>query len=96
VYLTLYLRPVHTLARRGSPVVMWRRVSLVVGVVLPAVVQVGPLDSLADEVLVAHAVQHIVIGDFCSLLIVLGLTGPVLAPLLQIRVTRPIAAPPGP
>jgi cytochrome c oxidase assembly factor CtaG len=96
VYLTLYLRRVHTLARRGSPVVMWRRVSFVVGVALLAVVQVGPLDGLADEVLVAHAVQHIVIGDFCSLLIVLGLTGPVLAPLLRIRVTRPIRRLTGP
>jgi len=35
-------------------------------------------------------VQHIVIGDICSLLIVLGLTGPILQPLLHFRPTRPI------
>jgi cytochrome c oxidase assembly factor CtaG len=34
--------------------------------------------------------QHLVIGDFCSLLVVFGLTGPVLQPLLHIRVTRPL------
>jgi cytochrome c oxidase assembly factor CtaG len=41
--------------------------------------------------------QHIVIGDVASLLLVLGLTGPVLAPLLRIRATRPmrrLASPP--
>jgi cytochrome c oxidase assembly factor CtaG len=54
------------------------------------VVQVGPLDTLADDVLYVHMAQHLIIGDVASLLIVLGLTGPVLAPLLRIRFTRPI------
>jgi cytochrome c oxidase assembly factor CtaG len=71
-------------------VARWRVVSFVTGVLLMLVVQVGPLDTLADEVLSAHMIQHLVIGDFASLLIVLGLTGPVLAPLLRIRVTRPL------
>src|SRR6202012_5210252 len=62
----------------------------VAGVVLLVAVQVGPIDALADQVLIAHMIQHIIIGDFCSLLIVLGLTGPVLQPLLHIRVTRPL------
>src|SRR5205807_6740722 len=53
-------------------------------------VQVGPLDELADQLLVAHMAQHIIIGDLCSLFVVLGLTGPVLQPLLHIRVTRPL------
>ena len=53
-------------------------------------VQLPPLDELADQVLVAHMVQHIVIGDIASLLIVLGLTGPVLQPLLHMRATRPL------
>ena len=53
-------------------------------------VQLPPLDNLADEVLVAHMIQHIVIGDIASLFIVLGLTGPVIAPLLHMRATRPL------
>ena len=57
---------------------------------LVTAVQIGPIDTLADSVLIAHMLQHIVIGDIASLLIVLGLTGPVLRPLLQIRVTRPL------
>ncbi|MGB0097581.1 MAG: cytochrome c oxidase assembly protein [Solirubrobacteraceae bacterium] len=55
-----------------------------------AVVQIGPLDTLADSVLVAHMLQHILIGDIASLLIVLGVTGPVIQPLLHIRATRPL------
>jgi cytochrome c oxidase assembly factor CtaG len=49
-----------------------------------------PIDGLADSVLIAHMLQHIVIGDIAPLLLVLGLPGPVLAPLLRIRVTRPL------
>ena len=90
VYLTLYTRRVRTLARQGRPVPAWRVASFVAGVLLLASVQVGPLDSLGDQVLIAHMIQHIIIGDFCSLLVVLGLTGPVLQPLLHIRPTRPL------
>jgi cytochrome c oxidase assembly factor CtaG len=53
-------------------------------------VQLPPLDTLADQVLVVHMLQHIILGDIASLLIVFGLTGPVLQPLLHIRVTRPL------
>jgi cytochrome c oxidase assembly factor CtaG len=89
-YLTLYAVRARTLARERRPVPRWRIVSFVFGVVLMFVVQVGPLDDLADSVLVAHMVQHIVIGDFASLFIVFGLTGPVIQPLLHMRPTRPL------
>ena len=90
VYLGLYRRRCRTLAREGRPVARWRRRCLLAGVLLMAIVQLPPLDGLADEVLVAHMIQHILIGDFASLAIVLGLTGPVLAPLLHFRATRPL------
>src|SRR5436305_10157670 len=89
-YLTLYGVRARTLARERRPVPTWRIASFTFGVVLLLVVQVGPLDDLADSVLVAHMVQHIVIGDFASLFIVLGLTGPVIQPLLHMRPTRPL------
>jgi putative membrane protein len=89
-YLALYGKRLSTLAREGRPVAAWRVVSFASGALLLVAVQIGPLDSLADEVLIAHMIQHIIIGDFCSLLIVLGLTGPVLQPLLHIRATRPL------
>lgn len=89
-YLVLYFTRVREVGRRGRPIARWRVVSFVTGVVVLAAVQVGPADTLADDVLAAHMVQHIVIGDLCSLLIVLGLTGAIVAPLLHLRATRPL------
>ncbi len=90
LYIGLYQRRASTLLRQGRPVAHWRHVCFLAGTLLMAIVQLPPLDGLADEVLLAHMLQHIVIGDVASLLIVLGLTGPVLAPLLRIRWTRPL------
>jgi putative membrane protein len=90
VYLTLYTRRLGTLTRERRPVPTWRVCSFVFGVCLMLAVQIGPADNLADSVLVAHMAQHIIIGDIASLFIVLGLTGPVLQPLLHMRITRPL------
>ena len=75
---------------RAPPGAGWRVASFVFGVVLVMVVQLPPLDNIADQVLVAHMIQHLVIGDIASLFIVLGLTGPVIGPLLHMRATRPL------
>jgi putative membrane protein len=90
LYLLLYLKRVATLARERRPVPAWRAISFVTAVLTVVAVQLPPLDTLADEVLAAHMIQHILIGEIASLFIVFGLTGPVLAPLLRIRVTRPL------
>ncbi len=90
LYLVLYERRVQTLIAEGRPVAPWRAFSFAAGVITMTAVQLPPIDTLADQVLIAHMFQHIIIGDICSLLIALGLTGPILAPLLHFRVTRPL------
>ncbi len=90
VYVTLFARRAQTLAYERRPIERWRAVSFVTGVVMMVVVQLPPFDDWADQVLITHMVQHIIIGDIASLLIVFGLTGPVLQPLLHVRVTRPV------
>jgi cytochrome c oxidase assembly factor CtaG len=90
VYVPLYARRAWTLRRQGRAVPTWRILSFVSAVVVLVAVQVPPLDSIADEVLLAHMIQHIVIGEICSLFIVLGLTGAMLAPLLRMRIARPL------
>jgi cytochrome c oxidase assembly factor CtaG len=90
VYLLLYERRERTLAREGRPVASWRTLCFAAGAITAAAVQLPPFDTLADQVLAAHMIQHIIIGDVCSLLIVLGLTGPILAPVLRLRVSRPL------
>jgi cytochrome c oxidase assembly factor CtaG len=74
-----------TLARRGRPVPTWRVWCFAAGVLVLAVAISVPIDRLASSSLVAHMTEHLLIADVASLLLVLGLTGPVLAPLLRIR-----------
>lgn len=88
VYLAAYRARVRTLARRGRPLPRWRVVCFTAGVLTLTVVQLPWLDELGDTVLIAHVAQHILISDVASFLVVIGVTGPVIAPLLHFRVTR--------
>ncbi|MGH2835514.1 MAG: cytochrome c oxidase assembly protein [Solirubrobacteraceae bacterium] len=90
VYLALYAHRFRQLTGTHRAPTRWRASAFGAGIVLLVAVQVGPLDGLADQMLAVHMAQHIVIGDICSLLIVLGLSGPMLQPLLQVRATRPL------
>jgi cytochrome c oxidase assembly factor CtaG len=72
------------LAREGRPVPAWRLACFALGIVLVAAAFASPLAHLGEELLLAHMAQHLVMGDIGALLIVLGLTGPVLQPLLAI------------
>ena len=89
-YLLLYERRLRTLTEERRPPPPWRVIAFVTGVLTMTAVQLPPVDGWADSILFVHMVQHIVIGDIASLLIVLGLTGPILAPLLRIRALRPV------
>jgi putative membrane protein len=89
-YLGLYIKRARTVAARGSPVGRRRAACFAFGAASAALVQLPPLDSLADQVLLVHMAQHVLLGDICSLFVVLGLTGPMLRPLLQVRATRPL------
>jgi putative membrane protein len=73
------------LAEGPREVPRWRRVSYASGLVVLAVALSPPVDGLADQLLIAHMVEHLLIGDLAALLIVLGLTGPLLAPVLRNR-----------
>jgi cytochrome c oxidase assembly factor CtaG len=88
LYIVLYRRRAGQLQREHRPVAFWRRIAFYSGVITVAAVQLPPFDGLADSVLAAHMVQHIVLGDLASLAIVVGVTGPVLAPLLRSRATN--------
>jgi cytochrome c oxidase assembly factor CtaG len=88
-----------TLARQGRSVPGWRKACFAAGLILVAVALSRPVDNIADQLLFAHMAEHLVIGDLASLLIVLGLTGPLLAPLLRNRIvarlrvlTHPVVA----
>ena len=78
-----YRARVRTLAAGPRAVPSWRQACYGGGLVLLAVALCPPVDTLADQLLVAHMVEHLLIGDLAALLIVLGSTGPLLAPVLR-------------
>ena len=73
------------LAREGRPVPRWRVVSFFFGIALIAVAFASPAAHVGEELVLAHMVQHLVIGDLAALAIVLGLTRSLLQPVLAIR-----------
>jgi putative membrane protein len=81
-----YLFRSRTLAEEGRPVPAWRAACFAAGIILIAAGLVSPLSHMGGELLLAHMAQHLLIGDIAAGLIVAGLTGPLLQPLLAIRV----------
>jgi putative membrane protein len=79
----LYALRAHRLAGTPRAVPGWRRACFIGGLCL-IVATLTAMGSLADDLFWAHMVEHLVIGDLGTLLLVLGLTGPVLAPVLRI------------
>jgi putative membrane protein len=80
-----YFRRCATLAVRGRPVPAWRRLSFAASILVLAAADVPPVSTVAEELVVAHMAQHLLVADLAALLFALGLTGPVLQPVLAIR-----------
>jgi cytochrome c oxidase assembly factor CtaG len=79
-----YWRRSRTLRERGHPVPGWRQWCWYGGIVLIAATLISPLAGLSDQLFLAHMVEHLLIADLGALLLVLGLTGPLLQPILAV------------
>lgn len=80
----LYARRVRTLALDGrNPVPGWRQACFYSGFVVIAAALTS-LGGPSEELLLVHMAEHLLLGDIAALLIVLGLTGPLIAPILRI------------
>ena len=79
----LYTLRVHRLAGTSRAVPGWRRVSFNAGLVI-IVLTLTLLGDLGDELFSVHMAEHLLMADVGALLLVLGLTGPVLAPVLRL------------
>ncbi len=88
----LYARRVQTLEREGRPVPTLRRLSFAAGLLL-ATAGVVALGGVAGERFAAHMAEHLLLGDLAALLLVLGVTGPVLQPVLRLPWLRALAHP---
>jgi putative membrane protein len=82
----LYAKRSSTLAAKGRPVAVWRQLCFASGLLVIVVALISPIGHIADELVVAHMVEHLLLGDIATLLLVLGLTGPLLQPILAIPV----------
>jgi cytochrome c oxidase assembly factor CtaG len=82
----LYAKRSATLAAKGRAVPLWRQLCFGSGLLLIVVALVSPISDAAEELVIAHMVEHLLIGDIATLLLVLGLTGPLLQPILAIPV----------
>jgi len=85
----LYWRRGRTLARRGRPVPRPRVTAFAAGLLALFVALASPIDTIGEERLFSmHMFQHLLLGDVAALLLVLGLDGRLLRPLLRIRLVH--------
>jgi cytochrome c oxidase assembly factor CtaG len=80
----LYVRRVRTLALTPRAVPGWRQACFLSGIAIIVLVISSPAAHVAGELFWVHMTEHLLIADIAALLIVLGLTGPVLQPVLRI------------
>ena len=79
-----YARRAHTLALDGRPVPRRRQACFYGGLATILIAYISPIGALSDQLLAVHMVEHLLMGDIGALLIVLGLTGPLIAPILRL------------
>lgn len=86
-----------TLARRGAPVARARAALFAAGLAVLAVALAPPFADLAEgDLFVAHMAQHVLLLDVAPPLLLLGLTGSLLRPVLAAvpaSLVRPLAHP---
>jgi putative membrane protein len=86
--LLAYALRARTLARQGRPVAPWRIALFALGIALIVAGLATPLAHMGEELVAAHMAQHLLIADLGALFVVLGLTGPLLQPLLATRLAH--------
>lgn len=71
--------------RLGGRLPAWRAWCFAGGMLVLALAVVSPLDPVGEGGLFsAHMLQHVLMGDIAALLLVLGVTGPILRPALAL------------
>ncbi len=85
----VYMRRARSLARRGQPVSRPRQTSFWAGIALVVLALNSPIDHLGEEhFFFLHMLQHVILGDLAPLCFVVGLTGPLLRPVLKFKLAE--------
>ncbi len=80
----LYTKRARTLGLGRRPVPGWRQACFYGGLATIALTLIA-LTGAGQELVTAHMAQELLLGDIAALLLVLGLTGPLIAPMMRIR-----------
>jgi cytochrome c oxidase assembly factor CtaG len=85
VLVLLYVAGWRRARRRGErhPPSPWRALLFAGGILTILVALVSPLDSLGDQLMVMHMVQHMLLLDLAPILLILGLTKTLLRPVTR-------------
>jgi putative membrane protein len=85
VLVLLYVAGWRRARRRGErhPPSPWRALLFASGILTILVALVSPLDSLGDQLMVMHMVQHMLLLDVAPILLILGLTKVLLRPVTR-------------
>jgi putative membrane protein len=84
VFAVVYARRFAALGRQARAPAAWRAVAAGAGLALLVAAAAAPLEGR----FATHMLQHLLLGDLGPLLLVLGLTGPLLRPVLALRPVR--------
>ncbi len=82
----LYAKRASTLAGKGRSLPVWRQLCFAGGLLMIVAALFSPVGHVSEELVIAHMVEHLMLGDLATLLLVLGLTGPLLQPVLAIPI----------
>jgi cytochrome c oxidase assembly factor CtaG len=91
-----YARRVHTLAGTARSVSLVRQLSFYSAILVLVLEPLSPLGASDENSFLSHMLEHLAIGDLAALLMVLGITGPLIQPLLKNPVVaklRPLTHP---
>src|SRR3954452_17287615 len=80
-----YWRRARTLKQRGHPVEGWRQTCWYGGTTLIALTLVSPIAGVSHQLFAVHMIEHLLIADLGALALVLGLTGPLLQPIVHVK-----------
>jgi cytochrome c oxidase assembly factor CtaG len=70
-------------SRPAHPPGAWRLISFTAGLLAVVAALISPIDSLADQLLVMHMIQHLLLLDVAPILLILGLTKVLLRPVTR-------------
>lgn len=84
-----YALRVRDLDRQGRRPAGLRQLAFYAGVAVLVLAVVSPVDTIGERRLFfVHMIQHLLLGDVAPLLVVIGLSGPLLRPLLTVPALR--------